>query len=144
METVLNSFTYDPKSPSGVSCSRTGKNLGYRRKDGYWILSHKGRQWLAHRIVWGLHHGAFEVDRKMAVDHIDRNPSNNLIENLRYVTQSKNIENSGARSHNRSGVKLVRICPKTGNFVVRIKRVTVGTFHTIEEAMAARDEHLKQ
>ena len=80
----------------------------------------------------------------MAVDHIDRNPSNNLIENLRYVTQSKNIENSGPRRHNKSGVKLVRICPKTGNFVVRIKRVTVGTFHTIEEAIEARDAHIKQ
>lgn len=43
-----------------------------------------------------------------------------------------------------SGVKLVRICPKTGNFVVRIKRVTVGTFHTIEEAIAARDAHIKR
>lgn len=143
METVLNSFTYNPESPSGVSCSWTGKNLGYQRKDGYWILSHKGRQWLAHRIVWGLHHGAFEVDRKMAVDHIDRNPSNNLIENLRYVTQSKNIENSDVRTHSKSGVKNVSICRKTGNFCVRIKRVSYGTYPTIEEAIKVRDENTK-
>lgn len=141
METVLSIYAYDVDSPSGISCSRTGRHLGYRRKDGYWILSNKGRQWLAHRIVWGLHHGPFSFDYSLVIDHIDRNQSNNLIENLRLVSQSTNLSNTGVRSHSKSGIKNVSICRKTGNYCVRVRRVSLGTYKTVEEAIKARDAY---
>jgi hypothetical protein len=41
------------------------------------------------------------------IDHIDGNPSNNKIENLREVTNSQNCKNSKISITNKSGVKNV-------------------------------------
>ena len=42
-----------------------------------------------HKLVWTLCHGRFPTQ----IDHIDGNPRNNRVENLREVSQSENLEN---------------------------------------------------
>jgi hypothetical protein len=39
----------------------------------------------------------------MVVDHIDKDSTNNVVSNLRVVTQEKNTRNSGKRSSNKTG-----------------------------------------
>lgn len=129
-------YKLDPSAPSGVA-SASGKPLGYKRKDGYWILSYGGKQLLAHRVVWILTHG--EIPEGMVIDHINRNPGDNHIENLRCVTQAVNLSNVGARSHCLSGEKYIAIDKRTGRFSVRIRRKSHGTYGTLEEAVAVRD-----
>ena len=134
--TLQSRFKVDRTAPSGVA-NLKGKHLGYRRKDGYWILRTTKGQLLAHRVVWELTHGP--IPDGMVIDHINRNPSDNRIENLRCVTQAVNLTNVPVRSHCKSGEKYVNFEPRTGRWQLRIKRKSYGTFDTIAEAVALRD-----
>jgi len=91
--------------------------------DFYWLTSGKGRvfgvpagtitnhgyrsitidfkRYVAHRLVWLWHNGYLPGE----LDHINRKPADNRIENLREVTHSENLWNSKTRSDNTSGVR---------------------------------------
>ena len=56
----------------------------------------KGVRKQVSHIVWFAHHG-YWPDEHLAIDHIDRDPSNNLIENLRLVTYEENNKNRSKR-----------------------------------------------
>lgn len=75
----------------------------------------------------------------MVIDHINRNPSDNRIANLRCVPQSMNLTNVPVRSHSKTGHKYIAQDKRTGNWMVRIARVSYGTFPTLEEALEVRD-----
>ena len=130
-------FKYNPASPSGLVFSRSGKPCGTLRKDGYWSTQRNKRNIQVHRLVWMLNFGA--IPPGMQIDHIDRNPSNNLIENLRLVTASQNLYNRGVPRQSKSGHKYIHTCRKTGHFIVRIGSKVRGTYGTLEEAIAVRD-----
>jgi len=70
------------------------------------------------------------------VDHIDRNPSNNIFENLRAATRQQNNSNSGIRKDNTSGVKGVTW--HNNRWDVRVgfnkKRIHLGCFEDLELA----------
>lgn len=78
----------------------------------------------------------------LVIDHIDRDPSNNDISNLRLVTQAVNLRNTGTRRHNRAGEKYINMDKRTGKFTVRISRKTYGTYPELSEAVRVRDEVL--
>lgn len=138
LRTILaRKYKLDSEAPSGVSSGHTGKPIGSRRKDGYWLISYGGKTMLAHRVVWVLTHG--EIPEGMVIDHINRDTSDNRIENLRCVTQSVNLTNVSVRSHCKSGEKFISVCSRTGRFVVRIKRKSHGTYGTLSEAIQIRD-----
>jgi hypothetical protein len=69
-------------------------NGGYR----YLCMSKDGKPYsvLAHRIIWGLYYGEFAPEDRV-IDHIDGDPDNNKIDNLRVVTQEENNRNRGRR-----------------------------------------------
>jgi len=114
-------FEYYPKSPSGLIWKidiwsgghykvlriKKGDRAGTNKTiKGYWKVLHKKRQYTCHRVVWEMLMG--EIPIGMQVDHIDRNKSNNSIENLRLVTNTENKRNSGKYSNNKTGVTGVR------------------------------------
>lgn len=113
--------------------ARVGQQAGKFRKDGYFGVGLKGKEYLVHRIIFALEYGYLPE----CVDHIDRNPSNNLISNLRDSDYSSNVWNSGISKSNSTGIKGIRIT-YNGKFEARVaaKGVTyqVGTFDNIEEA----------
>jgi len=78
-----------------VAGSPLNDNGGYR----YLCLSKGGKPYsmLAHRIIWALYHKEFAPEDKV-IDHIDGDPDNNKINNLRVVTQKENSRNRGRRA----------------------------------------------
>ncbi len=76
----------------------------------------------------------------MEVDHVDRNGLNNRRSNLRVVTHGRNMVNT--LPANALGVKNVSLA--RGRYQARVRRDGVmhylGSFGTLDEAVAARDE----
>ena len=112
----------------------------FRKSDGYYRVKIDRQDYQLHRLVWIYHNG--DIPDEMQVDHIDRNPSNNLIGNLRLATKSQNNHNRAKQSNNTSGTVGVRI--RKGIPIAEIKvngkKIWLGAFKTIAEAEAARKE----
>jgi hypothetical protein len=84
------------------------------------------------RLAWFLFHGVWPDG---VVDHIDGDPSNNRLENLRDVSQTVNMRNQKMRCTNTSGETGVY---RQGNgWVARISRAYLGYHKTKEGAVSA-------
>ncbi len=106
---------------------------------GYRAVRFKGLQFYSHRIIYEMHFG--KIPEGFEIDHIDTNPLNNKVENLRVATRSDNVRNIKTPSHNTSGVKGVywnkdakKWCAQIG---VEGKRKFIGYFSNIEDAAIA-------
>lgn len=89
----------------------------------------------AHRIIWKLVYGK---DPDQVIDHIDGNPSNNRIENLRDVSPVKNAQNRVNTKKKYLGVTIKG--RESQAIICRDKKVyDLGMFDTPEEA---RDAYL--
>jgi hypothetical protein len=74
-----------------------------------WTITINGKSYASHRIIYILVYGYLSEDS--VVDHIDGNPLNNRIGNLRAVTKRTNAQNQRMRRDNKSGV--VGVCKLT-------------------------------
>lgn len=82
---------------------KAGTSLGHRIKSGYYLASVDYQLYKLHRLIWLWHYGQWP-DKHL--DHIDGNPSNNRIENLREATDAQNMQNQRrARANNKLGVQ---------------------------------------
>lgn len=80
------------------------------------------------------------------VDHINRNPLDNRLENLRWTTSSVNNQNCSIKNNN-TGHKNISYNTRDDIFCVGIMRNGVShkkQFKTKEEAIAYRDDYLKR
>lgn len=93
----------------------------------------------AHRVIWAMHHGEWP---KNEIDHINGNPSDNRIANLRAATRSENEHNKSMRANNTSGVSGVTWDKRRGKWRTQVKTrgryIHVGYFDDIQEAAQAR------
>ena len=137
----------DESSPSGLRWKvKTARRIqvndvaGTLKTDRYWYVRLNGSDYLAHRIIFYIYHGT--EPGGLQIDHIDRNKSNNRIDNLRLVDRSSNQRNIGLNSRNKSGCKGVYFHRGEGKYRARIgvygKKVWLGDFENIEDAIAAR------
>ena len=101
------------------------------KRDGYRLIRLDGRTYKAHRLVWLWHHGKWPDHQ---IDHIDRDPANNRIENLRDVSGSINQLNCD--KPNKTG--FAGVIKSRNKFQAQLKifgkNVRLGTFDTPEEA----------
>ena len=88
-----------------------------------------------HRLIFLIHHNYLPEE----VDHIDGNPLNNKIENLRPAIHSENIRNAKLRKDNKSGEKGVTWDKKRNKWrtacVFNGKQYCAGYYKNISEAI---------
>jgi len=78
---------------TGELWTACGHPVGRRGKDGYTrVIARRAGDscttWYAHRLVWEVALGP--IPRRMEIDHVDGNPSNNRLSNLQLVTGAEN------------------------------------------------------
>jgi len=119
-----------------------GCEAGCVSGNGYVRINIRGYgQLAAHRLAWVYNHGALDSDQE--IDHIDNDPSNNRMSNLRLATSSQQKMNKRVQSNNRSGLKGAYYHAahkgKKWRSQIRVegRYVFLGYFHTAEEAHAA-------
>lgn len=119
---------------------KAGNEAGHINSRGYRVLCIERKTVQAHRIAWFLHYGSWPNGQ---IDHINRDPKDNRIENLRDATASENCRNRNIPAHNSSGVAGVHFHKPSGKWHARIlddgKRVHLGAFEEIEDAKSARE-----
>lgn len=93
-----------------------------------------GKRYLVHRIIFLMHYGYLPK----YLDHIDGNPLNNKIENLREADINQNGYNSKIQKNNKSGVKGVYFNKLSKKWMVRLNVDGVtkyfGTYNDIDYA----------
>ena len=79
-------------------------NNPVNNKNGYKYLPIEidGKGYIQSRIIMYAYFG-FDLDSSLEIDHIDRNPLNNNIHNLRIVTRQENMYNQGAKGYTKYG-----------------------------------------
>ena len=95
-----------------------GAEVGTLRSDGYRQVKFRGTRYLTHRLIVLYHHGYLPENQ---IDHINRVRDDNRIENLREVTRSCNMRNSGLQTNNTSGIKGVCWDKRRKKWYARIK-----------------------
>lgn len=123
-----------------------GETVGYTRKDGYKIAKIHRKPYLIQRLAWLYHYGQEPAG---FVDHINGNPSDNRICNLRLATHTENMRNTRLRRDNKTGHRGVVFNKRYGNWIARIcvgggAVKQIGTFDTKELAAVAYSEASKK
>jgi hypothetical protein len=135
----LPAGTLYKQRPNGPS--RVAIGIGTTSESKYKVIGVRKRVYRAHRLAWLYVYGEWP-DRE--VDHINNDPTDNRIVNLRLATFSENAMNRGLRANNTSGVKGVSWSKKSSRWLAHIgingKLHHLGLFDTIEEARAVREE----
>lgn len=128
------------KNRKGNPAPRAGDVAGGTRADGYRYIGIDGKRHYAHRLAWLLVYGP--IPSGMEIDHIDHNPSNNKISNLRLVTKSANRQNRAKDRRNKSGVTGVFWASHAKAWCAQIRHnrrtKNLGYFKSLMEATAAR------
>jgi hypothetical protein len=139
-------FTYDSGNLYWkISRPRTaiGKNASRVNNNGYLQTCINGKRYSTHRIIF-LMHNNYLPD---IIDHIDGNPKNNNIENLRQATRSENQYNRKPQKCS-SGVKGVTFHKDTGKWMAQIstngKNKYLGLFNNIYSAKEIVDTARKE
>lgn len=110
---------YDTTSPSCLRWKKKywkGSNVSIGdvagsldKTNGYWKLNALGCKKEVHKVVWALFNN-FEDQTGKQIDHIDGNPLNNRIENLRLVPKELNARNQKRQHNSKTGINGVVYC----------------------------------
>lgn len=124
---------------AGKEAFTSACKLGYKSGGIY------GRLFKAHRVIWAIVYGQWP---SKFIDHIDGNPSNNRIENIREATRSENGMNRPAQANNTSGFKGIHWIKSMERWVARArvnkKSYYFGHFKTKEEAVEAYRSSIRE
>lgn len=108
-----------------------GKEVGSINHNGYLRTKIYGKLVMVHRVIWAMAHGNWPAN---SIDHINGNPADNRLCNLRDVSHAENMRNRRG-----SGAVLgVRWRDNNKKWHVKIGREYVGVFADYEAAIAAR------
>lgn len=117
-----------------------GDKLGSLSSNGYFQTTVFGKRYKVHRLIFMYHYGYFPV----VVDHIDGNPLNNSIENLRACSKLQNSYNKRMFRNNKSGVTGVCWNERDKRWMARCGvngvKHHLGYFENIEDAKKVVEE----
>lgn len=107
-------------------------------KDGYHQIWISDKMCKVHRVLYAKYH-SMKIPNDKVIDHIDRNPSNNKIENLRLVTRSENSQNQSIKKNNTSNHKNIFWDEKCCKWRIRIGDKYYGSFEELAQAVLHRN-----
>lgn len=144
----VGTLTYRADAPRELFASDRACN-SWRAKNGGRRAGHRGPRWVgvhlllrdykAHRLAWMMAHGTSPE----VIDHINGDPFDNRLVNLRACTQAENSRNSRPHKDGKSGFKgITQQASGRWQAVIypRGTRRCLGTFDTPEEAARAYDK----
>jgi len=107
-----------------------GKIAGCKDHYGYHVVRINKKLYKSHRIIYWMHHG-YCPD---IIDHIDKNPGNNKIENLRGVSHKANMLN---RNPNKGKTLPTGICwdKRRKKYKVMIGGINIGRYDELSKAI---------
>lgn len=122
------------KINSGVNKVK-GKKAG-ALSNGYLRFKYNGKKYLNHRVIFEMHHGYCPE----FIDHINRNRSDNKINNLRQATHSINAFNreTWIKRNLPRGVYEVK-----NRYISKVGSIYLGSFDNIKEALEVRNSKIK-
>lgn len=144
LDRIREFISYDPETgafrwiakPKGRGYPfKVGDIAGCIRKDGRRVIGFDGKLYLGSRLAWFFSYGEMPPE-DIEVDHEDRNPGNDRIDNLRLATRSQNMMNTAAHMGAASKFKGVNWHPKAERWTARFRGEYIGLFD--DEADAAR------
>lgn len=113
------------------------RKAGAASKTGHIEIKINGKCYKAARIIWAMQTGQFALG---VVDHIDGDPTNNRMSNLRLATPAQNARNRTHKSTNSSGVTGVTWHPQQHKWWARVtlngKTHSLGLHKSIDDAAA--------
>lgn len=100
-----------------------------------------------HRIIYQLINNK-TIPQNIEIDHVDRNPLNNVSSNLREATRSQNARNTRPREGGTCEYKGVRWCSRARVYIAEItidnKKIFLGRFECSKQAaLRWNEESLK-
>ena len=139
LELLEKHFHYDPDTGdlTNINSGNVAQRLDSRGK--YIQVDFQNQTWQAHRFCYLL--GTSKDPGLLQIDHIDRNYSNNRLNNLRLLDNGRQQLNTKVRSNNKSGTPGVFFDKKAGKYracIGKKKKKFLGTFASKEEAVEAR------
>lgn len=123
--------------------AKVGDLVGCINPDGYIQVQFKGKPYKLHRLLWFMW---YKVWPEFVIDHIDRDRTNNRIQNLRDVTERINLGNGSVHCDNEYGIKGIAYDP---NYAAKPHRVQISRggavihrshHETVEAARAKAEE----
>jgi hypothetical protein len=130
---------YNYNENSGVFTDIQGNVIGKKHNEGYLALYKFNETILLHRLAWYFKYGSLPNG---TIDHIDRDKTNNRIDNLRDATALEQSKNRDKRSDNTSGCTGVswdkEKCMWRARIYIDKKCVSLGRFSEYHEAVNAR------
>lgn len=122
----------------GLYWKQGNHKAGYVDEEGRTSIRLGGKLYLEHRLIFLYLKGHLPD----LIDHIDRDPSNNHIANLRGADKRVNAVNTGIPSNNTSGIKGVSWHKAGVKWTAQIKdkgrKIHLGSYSLLEDAIAAR------
>jgi len=131
-EELRRRYTYCPDT--GVVLNRKGHEMRRIFCMGVYLK--------VYRLAWFLHYGTFP---KKCIDHIDGNPENNKIANLRDVDHATNNRNRSLRVDNSLGLTGVHWDANASKWVCQVYAGSVRKFkrfYTLLDAASYRLTHI--
>lgn len=123
------------KSTSKFSNRKIGERAGSLQKDFYRSIKYKKIKYQEHRVIFFM----FNKYLPEVIDHINGNPSDNRIENLRESTWGDNSKNMAMRKSNKSGHKNVSFHTASKKWCVSMNVDGIpkwfGSYHDIDYAI---------
>mgnify|MGYP001205356344 CR=1 FL=1 len=130
-------FTW--KETRSSTCKK-GQIAGTLNDNGYIIIGALGKRYRAHHLAWFYVYGELPQE----IDHINKNKSDNRIDNLRLATRSQNNINTKPRKGKYPRGVMKNKNKYTAYIDKNYKRMYLGTYDTISEAKRIRDEKAKE